>query len=124
MVKHILIVDDDEDQIYVIKDFFYRNYQSEYLIISALSGKECLTILKDTIPDLIILDLMMPVMSGWELFDILKEQDKWKKIPIIILTARNDIFAEDAGKIAEDYITKPINLEELKLRIDLVLNKH
>ena len=123
MVKKILIVDDDKDQIYVIRDFFYKNYKEEYAIIPSLSGKECLGILKNKIPDIIILDLMMPEMSGWELFDILKENNEWKKIPIIILTARNDIFAENAGKIAEDYIKKPVNLEELKSRIDIVLNR-
>jgi CheY-like chemotaxis protein len=123
MVKKILFVDDEKDQIFVIKKGFENLYSKEYEIIPAYSGKECLSILENTIPDLIILDIMMPEMNGWQVFDKLKAHQHWKHIPIIILTARTDGFAEHAGgSIAEDFIKKPIDIQELKSRIDHVLH--
>lgn len=124
MVKKILFIDDEEDQVNVIQKIFENLYSKEYKIIPAYSGKECFIILKKLIPDIIILDLMMPEMTGWEVFDKLKKKEHWKNIPIIILTARTDGFAEYAGNdIADDFIIKPINAEELKIRIDYILNK-
>jgi len=123
-MKKILVVDDEKDQLFVIEQAFKELYSDEYEVISARSGKECLKILKKTIPDVIVLDLMMPQMSGWEVFDKLKENASWKSIPVIILTARTDGFAERAGElIAQDYIKKPIDMQEFKSRIDMVLEK-
>jgi DNA-binding response OmpR family regulator len=66
----------------------------------------------------------MPDMNGWEVFDKLKANPLWKKIPIVFLTARTDGFAEETGEfIADDYIKKPIDVKELKTRIDNVLRK-
>jgi len=66
---------------------------------------------------------MMPEMNGWQVFDKLKAHQIWKEIPIIILTARTDGFAEHAGgSIAEDFVKKPVDINELKSRIDHVLN--
>jgi DNA-binding response OmpR family regulator len=67
---------------------------------------------------------MMPEMNGWEVFDKLRANQKWKNIPVIFLTARSDGLATSAGAmIADDYIEKPIDINELKTRIDNVLNK-
>ncbi len=123
-MRKILVVDDEKDQLFVIEQAFKELYSDEYEVISARSGKECLKILEKTIPDVIVLDLMMPQMSGWEVFDKLKENASWKSIPVIILTARTDGFAERAGElIAQDYIKKPIDMQEFKSRIDMVLEK-
>lgn len=123
-MKKILVVDDEKDQLFVIEQAFKELYSDEYEVISAKSGKECLKILQKQTPDVIVLDLMMPQMNGWEVFDKLKENPKWRSIPVIILTARTDGFAERAGElIAEDYIKKPIDMEEFKSRIDMVLEK-
>ncbi len=123
-MKKILVVDDEKDQLFVIEQAFKEMYSNEYKVISARSGKECFKILEKTIPDVIVLDLMMPQMSGWEVFDKLKENASWKSIPVIILTARTDGFAERAGElIAQDYIKKPIDMQEFKSRIDMVLEK-
>ena len=66
----------------------------------------------------------MPEMSGWNVFDRLKENKNWSKIPIVFLTARIDEVAKNAGKfLAEDYIEKPFDIAGVKKRIDTVLNK-
>ena len=100
-------------------------YGKEYSIIPVESGKECFDLLeKKEIPDLIMLDIMMPGMNGWEVFDKLRANPSWKNIPVIFLTARTDFLAAHAGGlIAEDYIEKPVDIKELKTRIDNVLKK-
>jgi CheY-like chemotaxis protein len=124
-MKNILYVDDKKNQIFSIKTAFEDLYGNEYKIIPAESGKKCLELLnKNFIPDLILLDIMMPDMNGWEVFDKLKANPSWKNIPVVFLTARTDGFAENTGEfIAEDYIKKPIDVKELKTRIDNVLKK-
>jgi len=118
-----MLVDDEKDQIYVIKTAFKKLYGKEYMIIPAESGEKCFELLQQNeIPHLILLDIMMPRMNGWEVFDRLRANPSWKDIPIIFLTARTDEFAEHAGVlIAEDYIKKPIEIKELKTRIDNIL---
>jgi two-component system alkaline phosphatase synthesis response regulator PhoP len=64
-------------------------------------------------------------MDGWEVFDKLRANQKYKNIPVIYLTARSDGLAANAGSlIADDYIEKPVDIEELKNRIDKVLKKY
>ena len=125
-MKKIMLIDDKKDQTFFIKTSFEELFSKEYSIITVESGKKCFELLeKKIIPDLILLDLMMPEMDGWEVFDKLKENPIWKEIPIIILTARTDGFAENAAElIANDYIKKPIDVKELKIRIDKVLKEH
>ncbi len=124
-MKKIMLVDDEKDQLFSIKTGFNEIYPNQYNIILVESGKKCFELLdKNMIPDLIILDIMMPEMNGWEVFDKLRANQKWKNIPVIFLTARSDGLATSAGAmIADDYIEKPIDINELKTRIDNVLNK-
>jgi len=124
-MKKIMIVDDEEDQIFCIKTGFEEIFGKDYKIISADSGKRCFELLKDNvIPDIILLDIMMPDMNGWEVFDKLRASKEWKNIPVVFLTARSDEFAENAGGlIADDFIEKPIDIKELKNRIEKVLKK-
>ncbi len=125
IMKKIMLVDDEKDQIYYIKTSFESLYGKEYTIIPAESGEKCFELLeRQERPHLILLDIMMPKMSGWEVFDRIRANPSWKDIPIIFLTARTDEFAEHAGAlIADDYIKKPIEIRELKARIDNVLKK-
>ena len=124
-MKKIMLVDDEKDQIFSIKTGFEQEYPNEYEIIGVESGKKCIDLLeKNAKPDLILLDIMMPEMNGWEVFDKIKANPAWKKIPIIFLTARSDGLAKSAGSmIADDYIEKPIDIQELKTRIENVLKK-
>jgi len=125
IMKKIMLVDDEKDQIYFIKTSFENLFGKEYTIIPVETGEKCFELLEEgEIPHLILLDIMMPQMNGWEIFDRLRAHPSWKDIPIIFLTARTDEFAEHAGAlIAEDYIKKPIEIKELKTRIDNVLKR-
>ena len=124
-MKKIMLVDDEKDQIFSVKSGFEELYAKEYEIIPAESGKKCFELLEKNVkPDLILLDIMMPSMDGWEVFDKLRASQLWKSIPVIFLTARSDALAANAGAlIADDYIEKPIDIDELKTRIDNVLKK-
>jgi len=124
MIK-IMLVDDEKDQIFCIKTGFEELFGKEYEIIPAESGKQCIKLLeKKIIPDVILLDIMMPMMNGWEVFDKLRARKEWRNIPVVILTARSDGFAEHAGGlIADDFIEKPIDIKELKTRIDNVIKR-
>jgi CheY-like chemotaxis protein len=124
-MKKIMLVDDEKDQIFSIKTGFEQEYPNEYEIIGVESGKKCIELLEKNVePDLILLDIMMPEMDGWEVFDKIKANQSWRKIPIIFLTARSDGLAKSAGSmIADDYIEKPIDIQELKIRIDNILKK-
>ena len=122
-LKKIMIVDDESDQIYTIKEALEDS--QEYEVTPANNGDECLELLKksEEIPDIILLDIMMPNMSGWEVFDRMKSNQSWKDIPIVFLTARTDKIAENAGEILGDaFIEKPVDIEDLKRRIDKILN--
>ena len=123
MKKKIMVVDDETDQVYTIQQFF--EFSDKYEVIGANSGMECVELLKNKkIPDLILLDIMMPEKSGWDVFAQLKEKTEWREIPIIFLTALTDEYSKGFGSIsADDYIEKPYDLDELKKRIEKVLNK-
>ena len=119
-MKKILVVDDDLDTCYAIKEGFF----TEYDIKTAESGKKCFRYLESDIPDLILLDIMMPKMNGWEVIKRLKENNKWKNIPIIIITSSSANIVEKAGKFyADDLIEKPFTINDLKKRIDNILYK-
>ena len=125
MKKKIMIVDDDQDQLLTIR-IALEKLDIDYDVITANGGKPCLEILKNyEIPDIILLDIMMPEMSGWEVFHILRENTSWMNIPIVFLTARSDKIAKNAGELlGDDYIEKPVEIKELKIRIDRILEKN
>ena len=125
-MKHkIMLVDDNLDLPYIVKRGLEK-MNDKYEVISANGGKECFELLKDgQIPDLILLDIAMAGMNGWDVFAKLKEKPPWRKIPIVFLTAKTDPYSEGFGKIpADGYIEKPFDMEDLKKRIDKVLKKN
>jgi len=121
MSKKIMIVDDEEDiRVTVGKIFEVSGYE----VISAEDGKDCLNRLKDTTPDIVILDIMMPGMNGWDVAARIKENSKWSNIPIVFLTAKSDEMSIGIGGLAsEDYIVKPFDVIKLKERVEEILNK-
>jgi len=125
MTKKILAVDDEPDVIYTVKHGL-EDLDPNLNVTCVDSGKKAFELLeKNELPDLILLDIMMPDMSGWEVLKKLKENPSWENIPIIFLTARTDRVAEEAGGfLAEDYIEKPFKVIDLKERIDKILNKN
>jgi len=124
MVKKVMIVDDDLGVIYTVKHGI-GGPGSNYEITTVDNGRKCFELLESNqIPDLILLDIMMPDMTGWEVHKKLKNNPLWKDIPIVFLTARTDQRAKDAGHfLGEDYIEKPFKIPELKHRIDIILKK-
>ena len=111
----ILAVDDTLANIDVVKGVLAQ----DYLVQAALSGKMALKIIEKQKPDLILLDIMMPEMDGYEVCEILKSQAETKDIPIVFLTAKSQEDDETKGLAlgAVDYITKPISPPILKERV-------
>ena len=111
-MKKVLIVDDEKDIVETIK--FVVESQG-YMCLCAYDGEAGLKKAKDNMPDLIILDVMMPNINGFKISRLLKFDSKYKNIPIIMLTARSQkedkMIGEETG--ADIYMTKPFDIEEL-----------
>lgn len=111
----ILIVDDEEINIQVLGSAL----KSEYDIDRATNGHEAISRAKLQLPDLILLDVMMPELNGFEVCKILKQDEALAHIPVIFLTAMNSINDEKEGLKAGgiDYLTKPVNIDLVRLRV-------
>jgi CheY-like chemotaxis protein len=121
MAKKIIVVDDNPDIILAVKNGLETS-SDDYKVIGAESGRRCLEILESEVPDLILLDIMMPEMSGWETFDKIKQNTQWEHIPVVFLTARTDHVAKNAGGfLGDDYIEKPFEIDNLKDRIQKII---
>lgn len=119
----ILVVDDDPDIITSIK-IGLNKLSNKYDIIGANSGIECIKLLKlGARPDIILLDIMMPEMNGWEVFDFMQKSNNWSNIPVIFVTALDDQETLQRGMETNSYcIKKPFNVGELKEKIERVLS--
>ena len=112
----ILCVDDSPENLELLGELLGKDYK----IKVAPNGQRALKILEgDPIPDLILLDVMMPGISGWEVCEVLKNSSRLKHIPVIFLTAKTDKMDEQEGleRGAVDYITKPISPAILRVRV-------
>ena len=120
--KMIMIIDDEKDILFSVENVLKSN---DYDVISIDNGKDCLeTLEKGELPDLIILDIMMPMMSGWEVQRKIESNVEWKQIPIIFLTARTTpTAAEMCKRLGADYVTKPFDVNDLKNRVKKVLKE-
>jgi two-component system alkaline phosphatase synthesis response regulator PhoP len=121
MKKKILIIDDEKDFCYFIKENLQLFGDNE--VITTTSGKKGLQAASKEKPDLILLDIMMPGMDGFEVLKRLKRDMKTIHIPVIMLTAKNEEKAkmEAAGLYSVDYLVKPVETNVLKSKIDQVL---
>lgn len=115
----ILIVEDNLE----IRDYIQQIFNQDYHTFLAKNGKEALDITKHINPDIIVSDVMMPIMDGITFCQKLKSDIEISHIPIVLLTARTaDIFKIEGLQMgADDYLTKPFNPEELRLRIQNIL---
>ncbi len=116
MKKKILIADDNPDNVELLRK---RLSAQGYQIAAAFDGEEALQAVLKENPDLLILDIMMPKLDGYEVLRRLKKQDEYRNLPVILLTAKKEIPDKlkglDIG--ADDYITKPFNPQELLARV-------
>jgi DNA-binding response OmpR family regulator len=123
MSKKIMVVDDEPDILTTVGQMLEM---SGFEVIRAADGKECIKKLNEstTNPDLILLDIMMPDVSGWDVAANIKENPDWRSIPIVFLTAKGDTMSIGMGGMAsEDYIVKPFDIKDLIIRIQKILGK-
>ena len=122
MSKRILLVDDEKDMVYAVKLQLEAN---NYEVITASDGQEGLEKARREKPDLIILDLMLPKIDGYKICRMLKFDEKYKKIAIILFTARSQKNDEKVGfEVGADaYITKPFDPKVLLEKIKILLKE-
>jgi DNA-binding response OmpR family regulator len=118
----VLVADDDPDIRSLVA---LRLEKSGYEVVSARDGEQALATALERVPDLALLDVMMPKLDGYEVTERLREQDETRHLPVILLTARvqeSDIArGVEAG--ADDYVTKPFSTGELRDRVQAVLGR-
>ena len=119
--KELLIVDDNPENLKVLGAMLR---EEGYGVRVAKNGKQALTSIETLEPDLMLLDVHMPEMDGFELCKHIRENPKYNRLPIIFLSALDDTFNKSQGfrAGANDYMTKPFDLEEVKIRVDLHLS--
>jgi phosphate regulon transcriptional regulator PhoB len=122
MKEKILIVDDEKD---IVKMLDYNLSKEGYKTISAYDGEDAVSLAKKELPNLILLDLMLPEIGGLEVCKLLKKEAKTASIPIIMLTAKRQEMDKVVGLElgADDYVTKPFSPRELLARIKAVLRR-
>ena len=119
----LILVVDDEPHIIKMVEFKLRN--QGYETISAVDGNQALEMALTRKPDLILLDVMMPGLDGFQVLSKLKAQEETKELPVIMLTAKGqerDVVT-GFGKGADDYIIKPFSFPELIARVNRALSK-
>ena len=119
MAKKILVVDDEKRIVEILQAYLERD---GYQVIAAYDGRSALELARSNSPDLIILDLMLPEVSGW---DVCRELSRESDVPIIMLTARDDTTDKIVGLElgADDYVTKPFDPKEIISRARAVLRR-
>ena len=121
--KLILCIEDEPEMIDLIRLILTRR---GFEVIGANGGKEGLESIRKEKPDLVLLDLMMPDMDGWEVYQQMKADQKSKDIPVIVVTAKaqsiDKVLGLHIAKV-DDYIAKPFSPQELLASVDNVLGK-
>jgi len=119
--KPLVVIAEDEPQIANLVRF--KLEKSGYEVLWGENGKEALELVRQNLPDLVILDVMMPIMDGFEVLRLMKEGVETADIPVIMLTARGmeaDVLKGfDSGAV--DYCTKPFSVSELAARVKSAL---
>lgn len=115
----ILVVEDNDD----IREYIASSFSNNYRILTAINGKEGIEQALNHIPDIIISDIMMPVMDGIELCKLIKEDIRTSHIPVILLTAKDSIQDKEEGyeSGADSYLTKPFSAKLLNSRVHNLL---
>ena len=119
--KKILCIEDEPEMIDLIKLILERK---GFEVLGAVGGKEGLEVIRREMPDLILLDLMMPEVDGWEVFRQMRADEQMKDIPVIVVTAKaqsiDKVLGLHIAKV-DDYVTKPFGPQELLKSVNKVL---
>ena len=120
-MKKIYVIDDETDLLLSIK-LVIEFYKKDYKVIMIETGKKLFELLKKEKPDLIILDIMIPDMNGWEIFNKLKTNPFYDKIPIIFISAVFDDTSKiTANELGDDFIEKPFDAKMLLNKIEKII---
>jgi len=121
--KRILCIEDEPEMIDLIRLILGRR---GFEVVGAAGGKEGLEKMRDNTPDLVLLDLMMPDMDGWEVYQQMKADEKTKDIPVIVVTAKaqsiDKVLGLHIAKV-DDYIAKPFSPQDLLSSVDKVFGE-
>ena len=122
-IKRILCIEDEPDMIELIRLILSRH---GFEVVGANGGVEGARMIREELPDLILLDIMMPDLDGWEVYQQIKADDKTKDIPVIVVTAKaqniDKVLGLHIAKV-DDYISKPFTPDDLLASVTKVLEK-
>ncbi|MDP2883453.1 MAG: response regulator [Ignavibacteria bacterium] len=120
-MPYTILVAEDQQHVRSLIEYKLRN--SGFVVVAVEDGNAALQKAEELIPDLVLLDVMMPLMTGFEVLGALKKNQKTKNIPILMLTAQSkeDEVLKGLELGADDYITKPFSPNELAARVKTVL---
>ncbi|MBI4429305.1 MAG: response regulator [Ignavibacteriales bacterium] len=123
-MSETILVAEDQQHIRALIEYKLKN--SGYSVVAVEDGVAALTKARELVPTLILLDVMMPLMTGFEVLSALKQDQKTKDIPILLVTAQSkeEEVLKGLELGAEDYITKPFSPNELAARVKKVLLRH
>jgi DNA-binding response OmpR family regulator len=118
----VLVADDDPDILELVR---FRLERAGYEVVQARNGEEALQLATERQPDLAVLDVMMPKLTGYDVTRQLREQETTKEMPVILLTARvqeaDVALGLESG--ADDYLKKPFSPQELRARVQAILGR-
>lgn len=119
-MKKILIVDDEQD---IVESLQFVLEAAGFECYCAYNGEEGLNLARQILPDLIILDVMMPKINGYKICRLLKYDSKYKNIPILMVTARSQDEDKQIGEETgvDEYITKPFELDDIVKKVERYL---
>ena len=117
--KRVLVVDDTPENL----QFLVVLLKDKYAVVAATSGQKAIEIAKNSKPDLILLDIIMPQMDGYEVCRLLKSEPATSSIPVVFVTSKNDVFDDTIGYSvgASEYLTKPIEPDLLIATVEAYL---
>jgi len=122
MPTEILIVDDEPN---IVLSLEYLMQQAGHTVRTARDGEAALAALQESVPDLVLLDVMMPKKDGYEVLQAIRTQPEWKHVKVVMLTAKGREVEREKGLSlgADDYVTKPFATQELVAKVRQVLGE-
>jgi len=123
VTHRVVYIEDEQEMIDLVRLILVRK---GYEVIGAAGGREGLDVIRRTLPDLVLLDLMMPDLDGWDVYQQMKAEESTRHIPVIVITAKaqsiDKVLGLHIAKV-EDYISKPFSPQELVDSVERVLGK-